>query len=234
MAAWPSTPPPAGLPPFALDMLQAEALAQRMIQAGDGEETLRVLQEWDSAAWNMNQDRFAHWIDVVMTLGKHERKTLSYNGAVRCLPGEAVHWIDPRSGVQYRDATNATYARALHSAVLYAAPQPWNIEELGVVTLGDIMEIGLAGAWQDASPANVCFRNRLENLIRVTERVEEKLALVFGGSTPQKWASRVDHVRAALGRQLGAIPMPAQPPVLQLRVTPMPAQPPVLRLQTMD
>ena len=44
----------------------------------------------------------------------------------------------------------------------------------------------------------MCFRNRIENLVRVTERTEDPRGWVLGASAPRTWANRVEGVRVAL------------------------------------
>ena len=121
-----------------------DALARKLINAGDGERTRALLKEWDAAADDMNPEAFARWIEAVMLMDKVERQTLSCDGAVRCVEGETPHWIDPVSGVKYRNPGNNTYARALHTACLYAVTPPEGIDEYTASTLGDVMQIGLA------------------------------------------------------------------------------------------
>ena len=150
----------------------------------------------------MNPEAFARWIEAIMLMDKVERQTLSYDGAVRCVEGETAHWIDPVNGVKYRNPGNSTYARALHTACLYAVTPPEGIDKYTASTLGDVMEIGLALAWLEPTPDNVCFRNRIENLVRVTERTEDQLGWVLGASALRTWANLVDDVRIALGRRL--------------------------------
>ena len=198
--------------------LWADALAASLIQAGDGEVTRALLTGWGAAADDMNPEAFARWIDAVMQFGRVERKRLSYNGAVRCLPGEAAHWRDPLSCVTYRDPGNSTYAHALHAACLYAVTPPEGLDAYAASTLGDVMEIGLALAWLAPSPENVSFRNRIERLVWATERTETRLGWVLGASTPRTWASLVDDLRIALGRRLAQPWASAQPqdPALDL------------------
>ena len=56
-----------------------------------------------------------------MERGAPVRKDWSRNRAIRCWPGEQVHYTDPDTLQNYRDAGNYVYAFALEGALRDAA-----------------------------------------------------------------------------------------------------------------
>ena len=131
-----------------------------------------AFEEWAEARHALNGPELMLWVNGLMQLPRGTRKELSYNGAVQSEPGEAVHWQCSRYGRGYRDACNQTYARALMSALASVARRPWSVDlPYNREKLGDIVEIGLAMAWEDPSEENESFRRRLERIVRAVEHL---------------------------------------------------------------
>ena len=58
---------------------------------------------------------------------------------------------------------------------------------------GDIVEAGLALAWQDPTVANEAFRQRIERLVRATERLDLLLPQ-FQYDPASGWVEKVDQI----------------------------------------
>ena len=69
---------------------------------------------------NINQ-----YLDKLMEHGAEERKEWSRNGAIRCEAGEAVHYTDPDTKQNYRDAGNYVYDCALGGALRGVPKNKW-------------------------------------------------------------------------------------------------------------
>ena len=109
-----------------------------------------------------------------MEHGAPERKAWSRNGAIRCWPGEQVHYTDPDTKQKYRAAGNYVYACALGCA-LRDAPKTnrWWDHAYGEEKAGDMIEIILGLAWMDKgrSASHVGWRDAMEDLVRKTEKL---------------------------------------------------------------
>ena len=92
------------------------------------------------------------------------------------MPGEEVHYFDPDTGQDYRDAGNYVYACALECA-LRDAPRTnkWWDHEYGEEKAGDKIEIILGLAWMDKGKTldHQMWRNAVEDLVRKTEKLAD-------------------------------------------------------------
>ena len=107
-----------------------------------------VIQQEKAAARirvNINQ-----YLDKLMEHWAKQRKQWSRNGAIRCEPGEEVHYTDPDTKQDYRDAGNYVYACALECALRDApkTKKSWD-HTYGEEKAGDMIEIILGLAWMD-------------------------------------------------------------------------------------
>ena len=148
------------------------------------------------------QDFMFYWVD---SMGRHQRKRLSYDGALRWRQGmEGIcatrgDWTDPISMVKYFDPGNEIYSRAFHLAFPeIASSTKWNKE-----TQGDIFEGLLALKCMDdygalrKYPGYPHFPPR-HAAARIADWIEELVTLVWGVSliypestdSPAEWAHR--------------------------------------------
>ena len=98
-------------------------------------------------------------------------------GMARSVASQArreVHYTDPDTGQKYRDATNYVYACALECA-LHGAPNKnkWWDHEYSEEKAGDMIEIILGLAWMDngQTPDHTYWRDKVEDLVRKTEKL---------------------------------------------------------------
>ena len=191
------------------DLMECKLLALRVVQGFSGQEEMELkalIIAWDSAVGHMNCQGFAEWIDdIMMNMSKLSRKSLSHRGAVRVTrPRDEQYtcWTDARAGgvpVPYFDAGNYTYARAARSALLWARhDQPAVNASYNDETWGDIIECGLAMAYDVPDPGNVSFRDRLEALVLATMDLTSFLPGLV--CEAEMWAYVIDDIRIILLR----------------------------------
>ena len=66
------------------------------------------------------RERIKQFLDSLMAHGAPQRKEWPMDGAIRFWPGEEVHYTDPDTKLNYRDAGNYANACALECALRYA------------------------------------------------------------------------------------------------------------------
>ena len=151
------------------------------------------------------RENINEYLDKLMEHGNPERKAWPRNGAIRCWPGEEVHYTDPDTQQTYRDAGNYVYACALECALRDA---PWSSDarrrwdhEYGEEKAGDMIEIILGLAWMDKgeTPDHLLWRDAVEDLVRKTET----LVNLTERTHHRVFAKRV---KQALVRQRGRLP----------------------------
>ena len=97
------------------------------------------------------------------------------------------------------DAGNYTYVRAARSALLWARhDQPAVVVSYNDETWGDIIECGLAMAYDVPNPANDSFRDKLEALVLATMDLTSSLTGLV--CEAQMWAYVIDDIRIILLR----------------------------------
>ena len=144
-----------------------------------------------------------YWMD---TLGRHNRKLMSYTGALRYRQGMdgflscEGDWTDPVSGQRYFDPGNDIYSRAFYLAFPDLADQTspsWN-----ACTQGEMFEGILALKWLDDFGAVRKYRGYPHfpangPAARIAAWIEELVTLVWAVSliypvteSPAEWACR--------------------------------------------
>ena len=189
--------------------MECKLVARRVVQGFSEQEEIELtalIIDWDAAVGHMNCQGFAVWIDdIMMNMRKPIRISLSHRGAVRVTrprDGQYTCWADARAGgvpVPYFDAGNYTYARAARSALLWARhDQPAVTAFCNDETWGDIIECGLAMAYDVPNPANDSFRDRLEALVLATMDLTSFLPGLV--CEAEMWAYVIDDIRINLLR----------------------------------
>ena len=190
------------------DLMGCNRAALRVVQGCSEQEKIELkalIIAWDAAVENMNCQGFAVWVDdIMMNMSKPSRKSLSHRGAVRVTRPRDEHvspcWTDARAGgvsVRYFDAGNLTYARAAQSALLWGRhDQPAVAAFYNDETWGDIIECGLALAFDVPDNGNISFRDRLEALVLATMDLTTALSSLV--LEAKMWAYTIDEIRLIL------------------------------------
>ena len=164
-----------------------------------------LIQQEEAAA--RIRENINEYLDKLMEHGNPERKSWSRNGAIRCWPGEEVHYTDPDTQQNYRDAGNYVYACALECALRdapWSRPARWRWDhEYGEEKAGDMIEIILGLAWMDKgqTPDHLLWRDAVEDLVRKTETL---IGLLSQRSVHHRFFAQ--RVKQALVRHRGKLP----------------------------
>ena len=158
--------------------------------------------DWDRAVDQMHGPAFSAFVHQLLEMPRFDRKHISYDGAMRSLPSEPRHWCDPHTADWYWDATNLVYSRAFHSALLWGpAAHAWSLSQLNNESAGDIIEICLALAFRHDAYHE--FRDRVEEMVRCTIAVMERLPELEGSGLPPGRTQWTTHA-SVTGAQDGA------------------------------
>ena len=147
-----------------------------------------------------NRDRtFQKYLDDLMSRSRSWRKAWSYNGAVRSIHGEEVHWMDERTGIGYRDPCNAIYAKVFGVVLLdteHGRACEYKVYNEG--TRGDILEATLGFSFAGRTEFDD-LRDMIEQAVRDVEAIELLLPnLHFDADL---WVDAMDDLRITLARE---------------------------------